>query len=305
MPTKKAYFDNLEEMFADQDRRRAANPNLNEEQKTFSANYAAQTRLKKQAEVEKLKSGKKKEYDDNYNAYSPDEAVRRYILRQQTMGRRQLDKEKTDALLKDLAQKKASGFDFNYGMTPAAKKAYDAKLLAEHNKKVNDTTARQAIFTKNLSDEIDRKFKEVPVQRTKQAMFSKGGSAKAKGMKKGGLMSGLIAAVGKAAKTGAMGQAVKEGPIAKAMGKSVGPLTGISVKVAQLSPAGKSSKRFGAIGKVLEMAKSKGMGSKLGMAKGGSVKAMAKGGAVVKKTGKAKVMGLATRGGGRALMKGK
>ena len=32
---------------------------------------------------------------------------------------------------------------------------------------------------------------------------------------------------------------------------------------------------------------------------------MAKGGAVVKKTGKAKAMGLATRGGGRALMKGK
>jgi len=105
--------------------------------------------------------------------------------------------------------------------------------------------------------------------------------------------------VAKAA-TGAMGD--KSGSVgmlamAKKPGKFSGVAGALSKAMAEKAQQGRESMP----------ARSKGMGpiGKLMQARATKTPMFKKGGAVAKKTGKGKAMGVATRGGGRALMKGK
>ena len=106
---------------------------------------------------------------------------------------------------------------------------------------------------------------------------------------------------------------------AKNSGKGIsGAITGALTKAMAANAAGNMAKdeakakdeamRAGSIG-MLAMVKKQGKGmgpiGKLMQAKATKTPMFKKGGAVAKKTGKGKAMGVATRGGGRALMKGK
>jgi len=106
---------------------------------------------------------------------------------------------------------------------------------------------------------------------------------------------------------------------AKNSGKGIsGAITGALTKAMAANAAGNMAKDeamrakdklgAGSIG-MLAMVKKQGKGmgpiGKLMQAKATKTPMFKKGGAVAKKTGKGKAMGVATRGGGRALMKGK
>ena len=105
-----------------------------------------------------------------------------------------------------------------------------------------------------------------------------------------GFFKKLMPAVAKAAKATSMGAVQKAANMAKDEAKAKDKLGAGSIGM--LAMVKKQGKGMGPIGKLMQ-------------AKATKTPMFKKGGAVATKTGKGKAMGVATRGGGRALMKGK
>jgi len=105
-----------------------------------------------------------------------------------------------------------------------------------------------------------------------------------------GFLKKLMPAVAKAAKATGMGAVQKAANMAKDEAKTKG-MQGAG-SIGMLAMVKKQGKGMGPIGKLMQ-------------AKATKTPMFKKGGAVATKTGKGKAMGVATRGGGRALMKGK
>lgn len=107
----------------------------------------------------------------------------------------------------------------------------------------------------------------------------------------------LMPAVAKAAKATSMGAVQKAGSMAKDAAKAKDE----AMKTKGMQGAGS----IGMLAMVKKQGKGMGPVGKLMQARATKTPMFKKGGAVAKKTGKGKAMGIATRGGGRALMKGK
>ena len=124
----------------------------------------------------------------------------------------------------------------------------------------------------------------------------------------------LMPAVAKAAKATSMGAVQKAANMAKDAAKAKDEamktkgMQGDAARAKDEAMKTKGMQGAGSIG-MLAMVKKQGKGmgpiGKLMQARATKTPMFKKGGAVAKKTGKGKAMGIATRGGGRALMKGK